>query len=182
MKKLFKWGLIVIVGLVVLSFIFGDEDDSATKVDNNESTEASAEGEKEEAPAEDKVFSVGDEVQLGDILVTIDSAKYTEAAEYTESKNGKIITLDATIKNNGSEEIYADATEFTMATPDGNMAEGYFGYNELELSGEIRDGKQLKGKLYFDVPEAEYYELYYEPTFSWSGDEIEWKIEKSELQ
>lgn len=185
MKKYLSWGLLVLLSLVFLSAC-GTEDTGAEKVsgdgDSSEETTEPKEEEKEEAPAEDKVFAVGDEVQLGDITVKIESASFTDPAEYSESQNGKVITMDVSVKNQGDETVFVDGTEFSMSTAEGNMVDDYYGYDELELSGEIRSEKQMQGKLYFDVPESDTYELVYEPTFSWSGDEIVWDIPSADLQ
>mgnify|MGYP006316450011 FL=1 len=50
--------------------------------------------------------------------------------------------------------------------------EDYYGYDEMAISDNVNAGKQLQGKLYFDVKEQETFELIYTPTFTMDSKEI----------
>lgn len=131
---------------------------------------------KEEAPKEDKVYKVGETVSVDGMEITINSASFTEPAEYSESVNGKILTLDVTAKNSNDEQAFIDNTEFAIYDAEGNKLDDYYGYDDMPISDNVNSGKQLQGKLYFDVPEQATYEMIYTPSFSWDSVEITFDI------
>lgn len=174
MKKFFKLILMGIGGLVVLGIVlamFGGEDTSTTTGTKVGESEA-----KEEKQEEAKTFKVGDKVDLEGLEITIASAKYIEASEYSPSAKGKILQMQVDVTNNTSDKVFFDSSEFNMYDTEGNALEMYFGGDDLDISGDINKGKKLSGTLTYDVPEATNYELIYEPTFSWTEKQITWDI------
>jgi Domain of unknown function (DUF4352) len=139
------------------------------------------EQDKQKEEMTNKVWKVGETISINGLEITITSAKYTPPAEYSEPEKGKIITLEVIAKNNSEENVYVDNTEFTISDAEGNMHEQYYGY-DYNFSNEVKVGKQYSGKIAFDVPESDYYEIYYEPSFSWDNGEIKFKVTKEELQ
>lgn len=130
----------------------------------------------------EKTYKVGDTVSIDGVEVTINSAAFTDAAEYGEPQKGKVITLNVSVKNNSEENAYVDNTEFTISDAEGNMHEQYYSYDDVSFSNEVKVGKQYAGKVAFDVPESASYEVYYEPSFSLNEGEIKFLIMKEELQ
>ncbi|OES45779.1 DUF4352 domain-containing protein [Domibacillus iocasae] len=144
---------------------------------------ANAETEEEEANAVfEETYKVGDTVSIDGTEITIKSAKFTDAAEYSDPQKGKILTLEVAVKNNGEENAYVDNTEFTISDAEGNMHEEYYGYDDTSFSNEVKVGKQYAGEIAFDVPESASYEIYYEPSFSMNEGEIKFVVTKEELQ
>lgn len=141
------------------------------KVDGKENQ--STEKKKEEK--KDVVYKVGDTVKVNGVEITITKAAFTAPAEYSEAKNGKVLTLDVKVKNSSDSQAFVDNTEFGLSYGD-TQAEDYYGYNDLAISQELNKGKQTTGKLYFDVKPAKSYELIYSPTFAFDSKEIKWKI------
>lgn len=125
--------------------------------------------------ATDKVFAVGDTVKVNGLQITITEATYTEPEEYTEPANGKVLTLTLDTENTG-DSAFIDSNEFNLYDSEGNQLEAYYGYMDMAISGDINKGKKLAGKLYYDVAEAESYELIYKPSFSFDDKEIKWNI------
>lgn len=150
-----------------------------------ETKEALANAETEEQEANDvfeETYKVGDNVSIDGVEITIKSAKFTDAAEYGEPQKGKVITLEVAVKNNSKENAYVDNTEFTISDAEGNMHEQYYSYDDTSFSNEVKVGKQYAGKVAFDVPESDSYEIYYEPSFSMNEGEIKFVVSKEELQ
>lgn len=135
---------------------------------------------KEEAKADKKekakVYGVGDTVSVDGVEITINKAEFTNPNEYTQAKNGKVLTLDVTAKNTNDDQAFVDNTEFAVYDADGNKAEDYFGYDEMPISDNVNAGKQLQGKLYFDVAEQDSYELIYTPSFTMDSKEVKFNI------
>ena len=179
MKKFFKMGCLGLIGLIVLIIIVvvatGGGDDtttSGTKVSEGNSSEES----KSEETVSDETFKVGDTIDLNGLEITIASAKYIEASEYSPSEAGKILQMEVNVTNNKDDKIYFDSSEFNIYDMDGNALEMYFGGDDLDISGDVNEGKKLSGTLTYDVPEGDAYELIYEPTFSWTDEQVTWEI------
>lgn len=143
---------------------------SVQDVSNEKETKASAQDDR------DKVYKVGDTVKIDGVKVKITKATFTDAAEYNEAENGKVLTLDVKIVNTNKEAAFVDETEFNLYSKSGEQYESYFGYDKLPISADLNAGKQKTGKLYYDVAPGKVYELVYAPMFSWDGKEVTWKI------
>ncbi|MEH7117252.1 DUF4352 domain-containing protein [Neobacillus vireti] len=160
----------VVVGMMVIGgALTACGETQVEKVDTKKVAEQPAK------KAEDKVFAVGDTVKVNGLEVTITKASFTQPNQYTQAEKGKVLTLDMTAKNTG-ESAFIDNTEFNLYDAQGNQLKEYFGYDEMAISGDVNKGKQLTGKLYFDVPQADSYELIYKPSFTLDNKEIKWNI------
>ena len=167
MKKL-------LLGLpIAAALLLGACGETAVEKVDKEKTPAASEKKKEEK--KDVVYKVGDTVKVNGVEITITKAAFTAPAEYSEAKNGKVLTLDVKVKNSSDSQAFVDNTEFGLSYGD-TQAEYYYGYNDLAISQELNKGKQATGKLYFDVKPAKSYELIYSPTFAFDSKEIKWKI------
>ena len=176
MKKFFKFIMFGIGGLIVLGIVIsmlGGEDTTTTSSTGTKVGESEA---KQEEKVEDKTFKVGDKIDLDGLEVTIASAKYINASEYTPATKGKVLRMDVNVTNNTDNKVFFDSSEFNLYDSEGNAMEMYFGGDDLDISGDINKGKKLSGTLTYDVPEGSNYELIYEPTFSWTEQSITWDI------
>ena len=167
----FRKKLISLLGsLVLMGLLAACGETEVKEVSNTDKKDEKQELEKVEIP--NKPFKVGDIVSVNGLEITITSAKYSEPSEYTPSVNGKIITLDVSVKNTNAEQAFIDNTEFAIYDAEGTKMEDYYGYDEMAISDNVNAGKQLQGKLYFDVKEQETFELIYTPTFTMDSKEI----------
>lgn len=124
----------------------------------------------------EEVYNVGDTVSVDGMEVTVNSASFTEPAEYSEAMNGKVLTLDVSVKNTNNEQAFVDNTEFAIYDAEGIKLDDYYGYDQIALSDTVNSGKQVNGKLYFDVKNQETYEMIYTPSFSWDSVEVTFDI------
>ena len=179
MKKFFKFILMSVGGLVLLGIIIAvmsggdDSTTTGTKVSEGNTTEEAS----SEETVSDETFKVGDTVDLNGLEITIASAKYIEASEYSPSQAGKIVQMEVNVTNNTGDKVFFDSSEFNMYDMDGNALEAYYGGDDLDISGDINEGKKLSGTITYDVPESDQYELIYEPSFSWTDEQVTWNIE-----
>jgi hypothetical protein len=160
------------VGVILTSMMLSLSACGETEVNDVTNTNVASEKKEEEKVVEEKIFTVGETVSVDGVEITIDSVAFTEPTEYSEAVNGKIITLDVSIKNTNAEQAYVDNTEFSIYDSEGNKMDDYYGYDQMAMSDTVNSGKQLKGKLYFDVKEQEKYEMIYTPSFSMDNKEI----------
>jgi len=172
-KYLFIGILLVTMGLLGACGEDTNSEDNSNKESSTENTESNK---SESKKSEDKVYKIGDTVKVGDVELTVNSASFSEPAEYSESKNGKVLTLDVTAKNTGDDQVFIDNTEFAIYDNDGNKQDDYYGYDDMAISEQINSGKQAQGKVYFDVVNQDSYEMIYTPSFSWDSKEYIFEI------
>lgn len=171
-KKMFKWAFIafgVLIALIVVIAVTSGGDDTSAKKTGTDA--------KTEKKQEDKVFKVGDKVNLKGIEITVQDAKFVPADQYTPAEKGKVLEMTLNVVNNTKNSVFIDSSEFNVYDKDGNAQELYFGGGKTPISGDLNKGKKMQGKLIYDVPEGTNYEMIYEPTFSWTDANITWDIQ-----
>lgn len=182
MKKFLKWAAIIVVGLFVLALIIPTDDtetSSSTTSEGQKVDEVAADEEstEEEALPTDQVFKVGDVVDLNGRVVTIKSAKFVPASEYSPAENGKILEIEVNIVNNKDEQVFVSSGEFNLYNTEGLDQTTYYSTDRPMLDATLNKGKQANGFLVFDVTEGTNYELIYTPNFSWTNEKITWDIQ-----
>ena len=103
MKKFLKWGLIIFIGLIVIGAIAGGGKDSK-KVGSNSDSKIT--GSNDGQPAQE-TYKVGDKIQMGDVILTVNNVETSEAGQYTKPAEGNHwVDLNLTIENTGSSQQY----------------------------------------------------------------------------
>ena len=161
-----------IIGMLVFSmFLVGCTDQPVTKkIDGDTPTEKQQEMSKQ--------FKVGDVVKIGDTELIIKSAEYVKGNQYVPPKKGKVLKLEIEGKNNGGQSWFLTDADFNLYDPSGRKLEQYFGVDDLSFSGEVNQGKSVQGKIYYDVPKVDSFELVYKPNFL-TNQEIKFDIAPS---
>lgn len=190
MKKIVKRILIVVgilaivgIGGCVASLAFvgnevNNEIEKANKVEKVDSTGSSTKSSSEEQTT----FKEGETFKLDGLEVTVDSAKFVPAAdEYNTPQKGKVLEVTVTAKNASDSNKTISNIDWNISDSSGSTHDYYYGYNDMNLDSEIRPGKSFTGKVYYDVPESDSYELAYTPSFSLSSTEVIIQLSKQDL-
>lgn len=162
MKKVLKvMGIMVgtLVGLFILMILLVDTDEGPTKVGSVKTETKTAASETEEVTE----FKVGDVIAVNDLELTITDAYFSEPTEYGTPDNGKVLTVDVTIKNNGDKNTFVDNTDFDISNAEGVMMDSYYSYDKSAIAGSVGAGKTIVGSLFYDVTDSPSFELQYEP-------------------
>ncbi|WP_117170089.1 DUF4352 domain-containing protein [Paraliobacillus sediminis] len=149
-------------------------------------TEEAAASEEESESEEEKVYGIGETVSIDGMEVTIDRATWVEASEYMAAENGNVLRLEVSFHNKSAESGYVDNTEFSIYDGDGNIIDAYYGSDDADtnmFSIDLKEGKNATGALEYDTGESEFFEVYYEPMFTFKENaEVEWKINSSDIE
>lgn len=97
-KKWWFWAIIILIIIIAAS----SNNDKAKKVgENNNGTES------KQIPIVDQAFKVGDKVQIGDTIVTVNKVEFSQGGQYNKPANGnEWINLNLTIENTGVTQQY----------------------------------------------------------------------------
>lgn len=169
----------VLSTLAIIGGLLGACADAEVKQVSNSGSEQKKE-KKEEKKTE---FKVGETVSVDGMEVTVNKVSWGKPAEYSAAEKGKVLRIEVTAKNNSANNGFIDSTEFQVYAGDTKYEE-YFGNDDANLGGgELKKGKTMPLILEFDVPEAESYEIFYEPSFTLSENaEIKYIVTKAEIK
>jgi len=147
----------IIVALVITALLSGCSEQPVSKIDSQPQAKKQV--------ASKEVYGVGNLVKIGSTQVIIKTARLKEGNAYALPKKGKVLELEVEGHNLGNQSWFLSDADFNLYDKTGAKLESYFGFDDLPLSGEVNKGKKVSGKLFYDVPEAESYELIYKPNF-----------------
>ena len=143
----------------------------------------------EEEPAEegtsDEMFAIGDTVSMGDLVFTLNSARWDEGDEFSKPEEGeRWLVVDCTIENQSNESTtISSMLMFTFYDEDGySMDQEIFVDTKGSLDGELGSGRKLSGEIAFSIEEGQsYWEFIFEPELFGFGQGI-YAINEDEVQ
>lgn len=123
-----------------------------------------------------KVFAVGEKVRMGDLAITVNSARRSQGGEFWRPNQGNVfVIVDCTIENLASESAgISSLLMFKLADGKGynyspTIAEGTKG----SLDGELGAGRMMRGEVAFEVPaDVQGLEFIFEPNVFGFGQAI----------
>ena len=157
---IFKWILIVIVALVIIGSVSGNED-KPTKVSNsnNESTAGAttSESNTSETVVEETTFGVGDTAEYRGVKVTLNSITENTGSQFNKPTDGNVFLLvNFTIENNTDTDLVVSSMLSFDAYQDGystNMSlSALIEKSGEQLDGTIAPGKKMQGTIGYEVP------------------------------
>uniref|UniRef100_UPI00037F4948 DUF4352 domain-containing protein n=1 Tax=Streptococcus sobrinus TaxID=1310 RepID=UPI00037F4948 len=80
-----------------------------TTVKEVKSDSKQTESAKKEEKKEDKVFKIGETVEVNGLQITLNSVAFVEADEYLAPEKGKVLEVQFTAKNTSKKEKYFGA-------------------------------------------------------------------------
>lgn len=183
---IFKWILIVIVALVIIGSVSGNED-KPTKVSSstNESTAGATASETNtsETVVEETTFGVGDTAEYRGVKVTLNSVTENTGSQFNKPTDGNVFLLvNFTIENNTDTDLVVSSMLSFDAYQDGystNMSlSALIEKSGEQLDGTIAPGKKMQGTIGYEVP-ATYteFEINYQADV-WSSEKFTFVYKK----
>lgn len=171
-----KFLFLAVISTLLFLAACGSESSTSDESSGSDSGQSETNENKSEKEADqsDKVYGVGDTVNLGDAEVTFTKVYYAEANEFMEAENGKVLAVDFEAKNTGDDSLYIGVDEFTISV-DGTQYSEYMSGDGF-MNENISSGNSISGTMKYDVPESETYKIIYEPTFTLSSDTVEFEV------
>lgn len=190
-KKWWFWLIVVVfVGVIGTSASQNEEPKKSenptkqqvesTETDQKESDKETSDKEEESTTEE---FYIGDEIVMGDYVLTVDNTKKSAGSEFDKPKKGnQFLIISVTIKNNGEEEISYNPYDFTVQNGNGQVNDITFTTVNTDTAldyGKLIAGGSVSGTLAFEVPKDDKNLLLrYQPDF-WSDKEIQIHLKKN---
>jgi hypothetical protein len=165
MKKFFKFGCLSVIGvfvlLVIIAVVVSPESDTDTASEPASTTTDTSEKpkEKKEAPKEEKVAGIGEEIIVGKVHFVVNEISTTDnvGGEYGVNAQSQFLVANVTITNEKDEAITVDSNFFKLKSgkrtyeSDGS-AGVYANENADFFLTNVNPGVALTGNVVFDVP------------------------------
>lgn len=148
-KKAWFWILMIIVILIIAS----SGSSTPKKVGSNNITDPKI------TRSQNETYKIGDKIQLGDSIVTVNSASFSQGSEFAKPSTGnKYINLNITIKNTGSTQQYITTLgQMFLRDADGNSYQISVTDKIIEninksLDGAVIANSKRTGWVGFEIP------------------------------
>lgn len=130
------------------------------------------------APAQTE-YKVGDKVQLGEVILTINSVTPSQGAQFTKPQEGnQFLNINITLENTGkNQEFIATSGQMFILDPSNNQYQVAITDKSLEnpsggMDGNLLPSSKKTGNVGFEVPKgATGLKLKYTPSF-WNDKSI----------
>ncbi|WP_144597396.1 MULTISPECIES: DUF4352 domain-containing protein [Bacillus] len=169
-----KLGTIALTGALAFSLAACGETE-VKEVSKNDVPKQEVKKDKKET-AENKVYKVGDTVEVNGLQLTFSSAKFVEPSEYSKPEKGKVLEISFNAKNNGKKDVYFGTSELKIADANGNQFKEYFGGGDTFINENIAPGNQITNKMLFDVPEGDKFVGTFKPTFTFDEKSVKFEF------
>lgn len=158
-KKFYKRWWVWVLAVVVLLIIIGASGDSSPKkVGENQRAAAPSQPAAQEQP---RSFKVGDQIKLGDSVVTVNKVEYSQGSQYVHPSEGnEWINLNITIENTGTSQQYVTTMgQMYIRDGGGNSYQVAITNKALENPGFGLDGAVIAkskraGWVGFEIPKS----------------------------
>jgi hypothetical protein len=170
-----KMGTIALAGALAFSLAACGETE-VKEVSKNDVPKQEEKKDKKTS-TENKVYKIGDTVEVNGLQLTFSSAKFVEPNEYTKPEKGKVLEIAFNAKNNGKKDVYFGTSELKIADANGNQFKEYFGGGDTFVNENIAPGNQITNKMLFDVPEGDKFTGTFKPTFTFDEKSVKFEFE-----
>lgn len=158
MKKILKWGGIALVVIIVISVISSMGSDSQKVGSNSDTTQTS----NTDNQQTQETYKVGDNVQMGDVILTVNNVETSEGGQYTNPSEGNHwVDVNMTIENTGSDqEFITTMGQMFVIDSENNQYQVAVTGKRLENSGSLGMDGALVAKakktdwVGFEVPKT----------------------------
>ncbi len=154
-KKFYKRWWFWVLAVVVLFIVIG--------LSGNEPKKVGQEATNNETPtsSESKTFKVGDKIEMGSSILTVNKIEYSQGGQYSKPQEGnEWLNLNITIENTGSSQQYlttlgqmfvrdADKNSYQVSVTNKALENPGFG-----LDGQIIAKSKRTGWVGFEIPKT----------------------------
>ncbi len=170
--------VLIVLAVIIIIGAFSGGGDKPEKVGGGSSNPGAS-----NTNAKDEKFTVGDSVELNDVVVTLVSVKENKGGNYMTPSDGKIfVVCEFEIENNSSSEISVSSMMSFEAYVDDystNMnLSAMLSTEKSQLDGTVAAGKKMNGVIGYEVdPDWKNIEIRFTPDF-WAGKDITFTYSK----
>lgn len=173
--------LLSLVSIIILLFFIlmalgSNESTEPQKVERPETEETAVSTPVPESAVNQQLFNMGDTVSMGNLEVTLNSARWDSGNQFMQPDEGeRWLVLDLTITNMADEAVaISSLLMFSLYDEDAYSCDmEIFADTKGNLDGEVGAGRKMRGEIAFSVDENQnQWELIFEPNIFGFGQAI----------
>lgn len=161
-----------------------EEETTEESTTEESTTEENTDEDDNDSSIVDRQTSVGNGISAIGTKITVERAEYVNPpADGTKPLKDKILKVNYKLENiNNSSLIVGDAN--FGVTADGSRVSKYYGMNDKNdgFSFSLKPGESDTGYVYYDVPEADQYDVQLQLRSSDKRYKMKWEIDKDDVK
>lgn len=167
------------------------EEDSTEEESTEEETteeptteENSTEEDDNDSSIVNRNTSVGSPISVFGTKVTVEKAEFVEpTSKYSKPTKDKILKVSYKLENINNSSLIVGDTNFGI-TADGSRVSKFYGMDDTNdgFSFSLKPGQSDTGYAYYDVPEADQYDVYLQLRSSDKRYKMKWEIEENDIK
>ncbi|EJV58238.1 DUF4352 domain-containing protein [Bacillus cereus] len=138
-------------------------------------TETKNSDESKQEDVQDKVYKIGETVDVDGLQVTLDSVQLGYPDYTTDKKKDDILGIVFTVKNNSKKEIPFAFYEFEITDKKGTRFKEYNNYDSF-ISKKLAPDEKIQDIMLFDVAKENTYIATYRPEFTHENRTIKFEL------
>ena len=175
--------VLVILGIIALVAAFGNSNSGEPHKVGDVSNSTSGNKTETKAPEEKTVFSVGEKVELNDIIVTLVDVRESTGKDFVTPSDGKVFVIcEFEIENNSDKDIAVSSLMSFEAYIDDYSTSislsGLMSDDKPQLDGSVAAGKKMNGVISYEADQDwKTIEIRFKADF-WSNKEFVFEYSK----
>jgi len=161
-----------------------EEETTEESTEEESTTEENTDEDDNDSSIVDRQTSVGNGISAIGTKITVERAEYVNPpSDGTKPLKDKILKVNYKLENiNNSSLIVGDAN--FGVTADGSRVSKYYGMNDKNdgFSFSLKPGESDTGYVYYDVPEADQYDVQLQLRSSDKRYKMKWEIDKDDVK
>ncbi|WP_426392376.1 DUF4352 domain-containing protein [Mammaliicoccus sciuri] len=161
-----------------------EEETTEESTTEESTTEENTDEDDNDSSIVDRQTSVGNGISAIGTKITVERAEYVNPpSDGTKPLKDKILKVNYKLENiNNSSLIVGDAN--FGVTADGSRVSKYYGMNDKNdgFSFSLKPGESDTGYVYYDVPEADQYDVQLQLRSSDKRYKMKWEIDKDDVK
>lgn len=174
-----KWGLLSLISFFVLAVfaLFALGSGETTEPERVETESPVADEAVEDEPADTaEIYTIGDTVKMGDLIFTVNSARWDEGSDYIHPEAGeKWLVFDCSVENIGEDSDVISSMMMFVLYDEENYSRDveFFADTKGSLDGELGSGRTMRGEIAFAVEDWQNkWEFIFQPNIFGFGQAI----------
>ena len=150
------WLTKIVIAIIFFFAVFTPSSDEETSSEVETVATSESDASKKQEEEKDKVYKIGDVVQMNDKELTVLEIEKSNGNEYSSLKSGEeYVIVSVKITNAGKKEISYNSYDFEMSNSKGQILQHSYSniHEDTELHyGELEPGGTVEGTVLFEQP------------------------------
>lgn len=160
------------------------DEETTEESTEEETTEESTDEDKDDSSTDIRNTTIGNSISAIGTKITVEKAEFVEPNnKYSKPSKDKILKVSYKLENINNSSLIVSDTNFGI-TADGSRVSKFYGMDDENdgFSFSLKPGESDTGYAYYDVPEADQYDVQLQLRSSDTRYKMKWEIDESDIK